>query len=278
MRNFQGRVAVVTGAASGIGFALCRRFAAEGMKLVMADVERAVLESALQELHAGGAEAIAVPCDVSDLSQLQQLADATMDAYGAVHVLCNNAGVETGAPFAEIPVPSWEWVMGVNFGGVLHGCRIFLPLLRRSEEGHIVNTGSVAALLGNAATVAPYVASKAAIVGLSEVLHHELAEAGEPIGVSILMPGAVNTNMPDSERNRPAGVPAMDDHPARRPVMEMLREIGSAGMSPDEVANLVLDAIREGRLYVVTHPDLTAELMSKKADQLGVGTRVQDVR
>jgi len=274
MRSFTGRVAVVTGAASGIGLAMSRRFAAEGMRVAMADVEAGPLEAAAEALRATGAEVIAVPTDVSRVQDVQALADATMGAFGAVHVVCNNAGVDTGAPFAEIPAESWDWVMGVNFGGVLNGCRIFLPLLRRSGEGHIVNTSSVAALLGNAATVAPYVASKAAISGLSEVLHHELREAGEPIGVSILLPGPVHTNMPDAERNRPDGVPSLEDHPARAPITRMLQEMAATGMAPEEVADLVFDAIREQRLYVITHPGVTAGFVAGKLELLGLPTEV----
>lgn len=264
MREFGGRVAVVTGAASGIGLALAERFAAEQMKVVLADVDEPGLAAAAAGLRAAGAQVIGVPADVSRASDVEELAVATLGEFGAVHVVCNNAGVDTGAPFAEIPLAAWDWVFGVNFFGVLHGCRTFLPLIREQGEGHIVNTGSIAGLTGFLPTATPYVASKFAVLGLSENLQHELELAGEPIGVSILCPAFVNTRMPEAERNRPPGVPPLDDHPKRRPVLDYARASVAAGLPASEVAGQVVDAIREQRFFVLpNHADAVAAVQAR---------------
>lgn len=255
MQQFDGRVAVVTGAGSGIGRALAQRFADEGMKVALADVQQDALDTAVDELRAGGAEVIGVRTDVSRRADIEALAAATIDAFGAVHVLCNNAGVESGAPFSEIADETWDWVIGVNLRGVITGTQVFLPLLRQQDEGHIVNTSSLAGLNAFMPTSAPYVATKFAVLGISELLQYELETAGEPIGVSVLCPGMVNTRMPDSERNLPPGVPAMDDHPSRRKLLADLRAGAHTGMPAAECAGLVFDAIRDNRFYVLTHPE-----------------------
>ncbi len=270
MKDLNGKVAVVTGAASGIGRALAVRLAAEGMSVVLADVELPALDEAVREVAQTGAPALGVRTDVSRRGDVAALADRTIERFGAVHVLANIAGVESGAPLAEIPLELWSWVMGVNFWGTLYGCQVFLPLLRRQPEGHIVNASSVAALFGNASTTAPYVTSKAAILGLSETLRHELTEGGEPIGVSVLVPGPVNTRLPDAERNLPDGVPAMSGHPARKPLLDMLRGLGAAGMSPAEAAGLVVAAIRDDRCYIFTHPQDAADFLRQKLELMGI--------
>jgi NAD(P)-dependent dehydrogenase (short-subunit alcohol dehydrogenase family) len=256
MEELRGRVAVVTGAASGIGRGLAERFAAEGMKVVLSDVEVPALDAAVEEIGASGADAIGVPADVSKRADVEALARATLDAFGAVHVVCNNAGVSSGAPFSDIPQSSWDWVLGVNFYGVLYGCQVFLPLLREQGEGHIVNTSSIAALNGFLPTGTPYVASKFAVLGLSENLHHELEMMGEPIGISCLCPAFVTTNIGTSERNIPEGVPELADHPVRRAIYEQVRSSNrTTGMSPAEAAGYVVDAIRTKRFYVLPHLD-----------------------
>ena len=256
MQQLDGRVAVVTGAASGIGLGLARRFAAEGMKVVLADIEREPLARAVGELRAGGAEAIGVPTDVSKATDIDALAQATIAEFGAVHVLCNNAGVESGAHFADIPVSTWEWVLGVNLWGVLHGCRTFLPLIREQGEGHIVNTASLAAFATGLATFAPYTTSKFAVLAASECLELELLAAGDKVGVSVLCPGVIATNMCEAERNRPADVPSTAEDPLRQSILgELRRLIVELGMDPSEVAEMVVDAIRARRFFVLTHPD-----------------------
>jgi NAD(P)-dependent dehydrogenase (short-subunit alcohol dehydrogenase family) len=256
VEHLEGRVAVVTGAASGIGLGLAHRFAAEGMKVVLADIERGPLARAVDEIRSGGAEAIGVPTDVSKADDVEALAQATVDEFGAVHVLCNNAGVESGAHFADIPVSTWDWVLGVNLWGVLHGCRVFLPLIREQGEGHIVNTASLAAFATGLPTFAPYTTSKFAVLAASECLELELLAAGEKLGVSVLCPGVIATNMCDAERNRPADVPSTEQDPVRQSILgELRRLIVEVGMDPAEVAEMVVDAIRTRRFFVLTHPD-----------------------
>jgi NAD(P)-dependent dehydrogenase (short-subunit alcohol dehydrogenase family) len=272
MQDFRGRVAVVTGAASGIGRALADRFAAEEMKVVLADIESVPLTAAVEELRATGADAIGVPTDVSRLENIEALADRTIEAFGAVHVVCNNAGVESGALFSDIPLQTWEWVVNVNFWGVLNGCRVFLPLLREQGEGHIVNTASVASFSTGLPTFAPYCVTKFAVLALSECLEIELRTGAEKIGVSLLAPGVVATQMPNAERNRPEGVPGTRDNPLRREILEMLETAAATvGMAPSEVATQVVDAIREQRFFVLTHPDDALEGMRRRLRWMELG-------
>jgi NAD(P)-dependent dehydrogenase (short-subunit alcohol dehydrogenase family) len=239
-----------------MGRALAQRFAAEGMSVVLADVEPGPLNDAVASITSNGASAVGVVADVSREADVQRLAEATIDAFGAVHVLCNNAGVETGGRFEDIPLTAWRWVMDVNFWGVLHGCRTFLPLLRRQGEGHIVNTGSNSSFAAGVPTFGPYTASKFAVLGLTESLDAELRASGEPIGISLLAPGPVRTNMTNAERNRPDDVPATRGRPERDAVLGMLDRITAhSGMDPEQVAALVVEAIRESRFFVLTHPD-----------------------
>lgn len=255
MKDLRGRVAVVTGGASGIGRALAVRFAAEGMKVMVADVDEAALSKAASELAASGAEVAATRVDVSNAQEVTALAARTVGTFGAAHVVCNNAGVDAGGAFAEIPGKVWEWVFAVNFWGVVHGCSAFLPVMRRQGEGHLVNVASHAALTGYFPAGTPYVASKFAVLGLSENLYHELTAAAEPIGVSVLCPSFVRTSMPYSERNRPADVPSMDASQAWQAHLAANRTRAAEGMDPARVAELVVEAIRRERFYVLSHPE-----------------------
>src|SRR5579871_852581 len=238
MREFRDRVAVVTGAASGIGRALAERFAAAGMKVVLADVERQALAAAERALASGGARVLAVPTDVSKASDVEALAQRTLEAFGAVHVVCNNAGVSVGGLAWEVTLADWEWILGVNLWGVIHGIRTFVPiLLRQGEEGHVVNTASMAGLVSGPG-IAPYNATKHTVVTLSEALHHELGMAsGGKVKVSVLCPGWVNTRILDADRNRPATLgDATPIRPEIAAVREQVRQLLESGLAPAAVA------------------------------------------
>ena len=203
MERLEGKVAVVTGAASGIGLALATRFAAEGMRVVLADIERYALRDAGERLKASGAEVLIVPTDTSLLAEVEALASATLEHFGAVHLVCNNAGVGSrGLPIYDLPLRDFEWVLGVNLWGVIHGLHVFAPYLRLQDEGHIVNTASVSGLFFRP-RMGPYNASKAAVVALSETLKFELDEEGSRVGVSVLCPSWVRTQISSAVRNLP---------------------------------------------------------------------------
>jgi NAD(P)-dependent dehydrogenase (short-subunit alcohol dehydrogenase family) len=255
LKDLRGRVAVVTGGASGIGFALAQRFVAEGMKVAIGDVETTALDAAVAHLEGDGADVLGVVTDVTDAAQMQAFADATIERFGAVHVFCNNAGVGGGGLTWEAPLETWEWVLGVNLWGIVHGIRAFVPLLLAQPEGHIVNTASVAGLV-SAPFMSPYCASKHAVVAISESLHYEFQLTGANVKVSVLCPGWVNTRIAESERNRPAhlaveGTPEEEEQ--REALLGMLAAMVSQGMPTDEVAGKVLDAIRDERFWVLTH-------------------------
>jgi NAD(P)-dependent dehydrogenase (short-subunit alcohol dehydrogenase family) len=273
MQELSGRVAVVTGAASGIGLGLARRFAEEGMKLVLADVEAAPLERARAELADAGREVIAARVDVSQAREVEALCDQAYERFAAVHVLCNNAGVGGSGlqPLWKQSLREWEWVLGVNLWGVIHGIRAFVPrMLEQDTAGHIVNTASVAGLVDGGGI---YGATKHAVVSLSESLYRQLAAANSKLGVSVLCPGFVDTHIWDSPRNRPAHL-APEEAPSERALQraaaqrEQLRATLATGYSPAEVAAAVVDGIRAERFYVVAAQPAIKELIRLRAERV----------
>lgn len=255
MQTLHDRVAVVTGAASGIGLAIAQALAREGAQLMLADVDDEPLAEAAEQLAQIASNVAFMRTDVTNPDDVDRLAETTSVTFGAVHLLCNSAGVDSGGSFAEIPLRVWDWVFAVNFWGVLYGCRAFLPLLRQEDQSHIVNVASHAALTGYFPAGAPYVTSKYAVLGLSEHLYHELSLGNERVGVSVLCPSYVNTRMPYSERNRPPDVPSMDSNAAWAHHQQITRQRSAAGLDPSLVATQVIDAIRLRRFFVLPHRD-----------------------
>ncbi len=271
MQELAGKTAVVTGAASGIGFALAERFAEEGMRIVMADVEAPALAEASEKLTAAGATVLPVQTDVSKWEEVEALAGAAFDEFGAVHVLCNNAGVggAGGQPLWEQPLEVWQWVLGVNLWGVVYGVHAFVPrMLAAGEEGHVVNTASMAGLLGGFGI---YGVSKYGVVSLSETLHQQLVMANTKLRVSVVCPGFINTNIIDSTRNKPANVAVDEDEAlpaAFKGGVEYMRRQIAAGYAPSVVAGAVLDAIREQRFYVLPAQDELKGLILPRAENI----------
>jgi NAD(P)-dependent dehydrogenase (short-subunit alcohol dehydrogenase family) len=256
MRDLAGKAAFVTGGASGIGFALGRRLAEAGMKVMLADIEVDALNAAVESLRDVGPEVRGVTCDVTDPVSVEMAAKASYDAFGNIHVVCNNAGVGGGSGIDDISLENWRWVLDVNLMGVLHGIRTFLPHIRaHGEGGHIVNTASMAGL-NSGMGFSAYSASKFAVVNMSEGLAARIKPLG--IGVTVLCPGFVRTRITDSGRNRPARYgPSQKPDPASSAgtLVAQIAEMVRSGLDPDDVAAQVLTAIRENELYVFTHHD-----------------------
>lgn len=268
MKDFAGKVAVVTGAGSGFGREFARIGAQLGMKLSLADIQPEALAATVDELRGQGAQVIGETVDVSRGADVERLAQRTLDAYGAVHLLFNNAGVASGGLVWENSVKDWEWVLGVNLWGVIHGVRTFVPImLAQGDECHVVNTASVAGLL-SPQLMGVYNVSKHGVVTLTETLYQDLRVTGARIGVSLLCPAFVPTGIAQSHRNRPAGL--QDD---AAPTASMIasqkaseKAVSSGRISAAEVARMTFDAIGEDRFYVITHPKILASVELRLQD------------
>jgi NAD(P)-dependent dehydrogenase (short-subunit alcohol dehydrogenase family) len=269
MKEFKDKVAVIIGSASGIGRAIADRCARETMRVVLADIEAPALAQAEAELKGAGADVLAVLTDVSRAGDVEALAQKTLDAYGAVHLLCNNAGVAGGSTAWESTINDWKWVLDVNLWGILYGIRTFVPImLDQDAEGHIVNTASIAGLISYHAC-APYHLTKHAVVALSEKLYYDLARRGAQVQVSVLCPGWVKTRIMDCMRNRP---PEQQDDPSTivmtpemAAALEEYRQACEEGMSPDKVADCVFQAVQDETFYILTHPEFTPLVKARMA-------------
>jgi NAD(P)-dependent dehydrogenase (short-subunit alcohol dehydrogenase family) len=271
MKEFHDKVAVITGGASGLGRAMAERFAREGMKIALADVDAAALATTAAELKAAGATVVAVRADVSNGNDVGRLAKTTLDAFGAVHLAVNNAGVSPLGAVWEKSAADWQWALGVNLWGVIHGVRVFTPImLAQGTEGHIVNTASVAGLISPPG-MGVYNVTKHAVVALTETLHHDLARKSAKLKCSVLCPAYVPTGIADSERNRPAEL--MNDGDAKSAEQlaleaDLRKAVHSGRLSAADVAQAVFEAVREERFYILTHPKVKGAIRARMEDIL----------
>ncbi|HVF32881.1 MAG TPA: SDR family NAD(P)-dependent oxidoreductase [Acidimicrobiales bacterium] len=271
MDELQGRVAVVTGGASGIGRATVEALLAEGMRVVAADVEESALDATLRSIASGGKgdDVLGVVTDVSDGASMEALLARTVEHFGAVHLVHLNAGVAAGGPAWTLSEKDWSWVLGVNLWGVIHGVRVFVPqMLAQAEPAHVVITASMAGLMSSA-FMSAYNVSKHGAVTLAETLHRDLAMAGAPIGVSVLCPGWVNTGIGDSGRNRPGDLRNEDGpNPIESGDSSPLTAMLQNGMPPAEVARMVVDAVKADRFYILTHDEWHSRVEARMGDIL----------
>lgn len=266
MKDLQGKVAVVTGAASGLGRAMALAFAGEGMHVALGDVADA--SEVFAQVEAKGVSALSMRVDVSRAEDVEAFAALVEKDLGPAALVCNNAGVAPAAEAWEMSLDDWRWILGVNLWGVIHGVRAFTPRLLARNAGHIVNTASVAGLISPPGS-GPYNVTKHAVVALSETLHHELRERGSEVGVSVLCPAYVPTRIAESERNRPQGYAATPKSDRMRAREAMLKKaVASGRLSADDVARAVVSAVRENRFYILTHPRIKGAIRARMEDIL----------
>ena len=275
MDDLRGKVAVITGGGSGIGRALAQRFAAEGMHIVLADIDEVAMRSVEAELAEAGTQVLTVVCNTSSEAEVQALAAASVERFGGAHVLCNNAGVVGRGDAWRGPMAGWDWVIGINLYGVIHGIRAFLPIMEDQGEGHIVNTASMAGLVALPGA-APYNVTKTGVVALSEGLHLELKATGSPVRVSALCPGFVKTNLAKGQKwtERLGSEPGAAQTPMAQMMDAVLAQGVEEGIEATDVADQVVDAIRTERFWILTHPEMRqapVERMQRAADQTNPG-------
>lgn len=259
----QGRVAVITGGASGIGKSMARAFAADGMKLVLADLDEPMLAETVKELEAAGAEAVGTMCDVASHEDVQALAQTALDRFGAVHVLCNNAGVGIPTATHKIKMEDWHWIMNVDLWGPIHGVDVFLPIMEEQGEGHINTTSSFAGLIAGG-YMAAYNVAKHGAVALMATLERDLRGRKSPVHASVLCPGPINTNISrHSVQFRPSGQKPKADGAKEGKAGANIQSILERAMHPDEAGAMVLDAIRNDTFWVLTHPKYIAPLRAQ---------------
>ncbi len=275
MKDLTGKVAVITGGASGIGLAVAQACADEGMKLVLADISQKDLDVVSAEFQQNGTDVLPVVIDVSKYEQVEALAQKTLDRFGKVHFLFNNAGVGGGSTVWDTTVKDWDWVMGVNVMGVVYGVKVFTPImLAQDEEGHIVNTASIAGLIAGP-SMAAYRVSKHAVVALSESLYLELEQMDAKVSASVLCPAWVKTQIFSSERNRPVELQneggngfESADPLIKKQLGDAVRSVVEDGMAPEVIAAHVIEAIKENRFYILTHPHFTGAVAYRMKDIL----------
>ena len=268
MDELQGRTAFITGGASGIGLATARRLGREGMNLVIADIEEAALADAEAELAEAGYPVLAVRCDVRHIAEVEAAAKATIDRFGAVHLVFNNAGVVSTGRVEDLSDEAWRWVLDVNLWGVINGSRVFLPILKsQGVAGHIINTASMAGLTSGP-LMSPYYVSKFGVVALSESTWHEARLDGLPIGVSVLCPGFVRTRIHEADRNRPKGLDSAWTGDAGNQWIGMLSAGVEGGREASDVADVIVDAVKADRFWILPHGEESHASVRRRADAI----------